>query len=124
MGTQLVRLDLRTGVNVAEFGGSGIILLDLGPRALLAMAPMPDDGLAIVTDGATALELQIRHLDRTGRTTATLTVPLEAALTEIYTDEVGHVCCGFRPRATPTCCASISPPAPAMSRSARRDAAP
>lgn len=82
------RLDLRTGAFASAFGGTAGLALGVAPADLLAIAPLPALGVALVERSGTVGGLNVHRLAADGtRTMSTATLPF--AVIDVIGDDAG-----------------------------------
>jgi hypothetical protein len=90
VGTDLVRMDLRTGARIVAFGGAGVVPLGFPPTELVALAPLPDGRLGLVRRHTDWHHLTIIRLDASGAATSqTISFPRPAMV--VGADNAGRV---------------------------------
>jgi hypothetical protein len=90
VGTNLVRMDLRTGAPIVAFGGAGVVPLGFPTAELVAMAPLPDGRLGLVRRHPGGFDLTITRLDASGAAT-TQAITFTRAVVTVGADTAGRV---------------------------------
>jgi len=94
IASQLVRISTSSGAPVAAFGG-GSVTLPCAPADLLALAPLPGDGVAVIGRGPGPAEVTIYRIDSTGTAQAGQVVDLGLPPVHAHEDASGRVTFSF-----------------------------